>query len=235
MSVDDVTDRFSRLTTAHVADACLRVGLPVRCAPAGTRPTSAEAHVAGPALPTRHAGSVDVFLEALVSARPGDVLVIDNAGRLDEACVGDMIVQEAASAGVAALVVWGLHRDTVDVGQIGLPLWSLGALPAGPHGARERAPDALSRAQLGDVSVDATDYVFADVDGVVFVAADRLDEALGVAEGIRDTERRQADLVRSGTTLREQFDFGGFLEARDADPALTFRAHLRGVGGAVEE
>ena len=26
------------LTTPHVADACLRLGIPVRCAPVGTRP-----------------------------------------------------------------------------------------------------------------------------------------------------------------------------------------------------
>jgi regulator of RNase E activity RraA len=235
MRPDNLSDRFARLTTAHIADACLRADLPLRCAPAGTRPTSPGAHVAGRVLPARHAGSVDVFLEALESAQPGDVLVIDNAGRLDEACVGDLIVQEAATVDVAALVVWGLHRDSVDVAEIGLPVWSLGTLPAGPLAARERAPDALVRAQVGDLAVDMSDFVFADADGVVFVAADRAADVLDVAAGIRDTEGRQADLVRSGTTLREQFDFGGFVRARDADPALTFRAHLRAIGGAVEE
>jgi 4-hydroxy-4-methyl-2-oxoglutarate aldolase len=39
----------------------------------------------------QHVGSVHIFLEALADASPGDVLVVDNAGRLDEACVGDLI------------------------------------------------------------------------------------------------------------------------------------------------
>jgi regulator of RNase E activity RraA len=41
--------------------------------------------VAGRVLPVRHYGSVDVFLEALGRAEAGDVLVVDNGGRLDEA------------------------------------------------------------------------------------------------------------------------------------------------------
>jgi regulator of RNase E activity RraA len=136
---------------------------------------------------------------------------------------------------VSALVVWGLHRDTVDIADIGCPVWSLGALPAGPLGPREQPADALARAQVGDFSVDATDYVFADVDGVVFVAADRATEVIAVAEGIRDTESEQAHHVRSGTTLRDQLDFREYLRAREADPSHTFRAHLRSRGGAIEE
>jgi hypothetical protein len=37
-------------------------------------------------LPVRHYGSVDVFLEAFGRAQAGDVPVIDNGGRSDEAC-----------------------------------------------------------------------------------------------------------------------------------------------------
>ena len=60
-------------------------------------------------LPARHAGSVDVFLEAFDRAAPGDVLVADNGGRLDEACIGDLIALEAQTAGLAGMVVWGLQ------------------------------------------------------------------------------------------------------------------------------
>ena len=35
-------------------------------------------------------------------------------------------------AGIAGIVIWGLHRDTVDIMAIGLPVFSLGALPTGP-------------------------------------------------------------------------------------------------------
>jgi regulator of RNase E activity RraA len=58
------------------------------------------------------------------------VLVVDNAGRKDEACVGDLTVLEAQSAGIAAHVVWGVHRDTPELREVGLPLFSYGTYPA---------------------------------------------------------------------------------------------------------
>ena len=66
------------------------------------------------------------------TAAPGDVLVGDNGGILDEACVGDLVALEAHAAGREGMVIWGLHRDTADIRAIGLPVFSLGAIPTGP-------------------------------------------------------------------------------------------------------
>jgi hypothetical protein len=76
--------------------------------------------------------------------------------------------------------------------------------------------------------------VFGDEDGVLFVPLDRVDEVLDVAAGIAATEGRQADRIRAGTSLREQVRFGDYLTARSANPALTFRDHLRALGGEIE-
>ena len=72
--------RFAALTTAHLADACIRAQLPVRCAPAGVHAVVPGSRLAGRVCPARHAGSVDIFLEALEGAAPGEVLVADNDG-----------------------------------------------------------------------------------------------------------------------------------------------------------
>src|SRR5205823_14289002 len=64
-----------------------------------------------------------------ICAAPGDVLVVDNGGRCDESCVGDLVVLEAQAAGLGGIVIWGLHRDTADIRAIGLPVFSLGAIP----------------------------------------------------------------------------------------------------------
>jgi regulator of RNase E activity RraA len=225
-------ERFEGLTTAHVADACVRSGVPVRTvsvtAVAGTR-------VAGRVLPAQHVGSVDVFLEAFESATPGDVLVVDNGARTDEACVGDLVALEARAAGIAGIVIWGLHRDTTDIRAIGLPVFSLGALPTGPLRLDPQPADALSTATIGGWTVTREDVVLADEDGAIFVPADRLEELLASAESIRDTERRQAEAIRGGRTLREQVGFTQYLSGRAADPTLTFRQHLRAVRGAIEE
>jgi regulator of RNase E activity RraA len=229
-----VLERFDDLTRPHLADACLRAGVPVRCGPSALRAVVPGMRLAGRVLPAVHAGSVDVFLEAVSTAQPGDVLVADNGGRLDEACIGDLAVLDAAAGGVSGIVIWGLHRDSADIRRIGMPVFSLGALPTGPLRLDPRHPDALTAARVGEWTVTGDDVVFGDEDGVLFVPADRVDEVLSLAAGIAQTEGRQADDIRAGRSLREQVGFDGYLAARAANPSLTFRDHLRGVGGEIE-
>ena len=225
-------NRFEGLTAAHMADACVRAGVPVRTV---SLTAVAGGRVAGRVLPAQHVGSVDVFLEAFESAQEGDVLVVDNGGRRDEACVGDLVALEAKAAGVAGIVIWGLHRDTVYITAIGLPVFSLGARPTGPLRLDPQPADALSTATIGDWTVTREDVVLADEDGAIFVPADRVEELFGLAESIRDTEHQQADAIRAGQSLREQLRFADYLLVRAADPSLTFRQHLRLIRGAIEE
>jgi regulator of RNase E activity RraA len=235
MDQQEVRQRFAALTTAHLADACTRAHIPVRCGPALLRAVVPGSRMAGYAAPTRHVGSVDIFLEALEGAAPGDVLVVDNGGRLDESCVGDLVALEVQAAGLVGMVVWGLHRDTADIQAIGLPVFSLGAIPTGPQRLDARPADALRSATVGDWTLGREDLVLADDDGVVFVPATEAQEIFKLAEMIRDTERRQAELMRAGISLRSQVQFDTYLAQRQKTPSLSFRDHLRGVGGAIEE
>jgi 4-hydroxy-4-methyl-2-oxoglutarate aldolase len=109
------SESFSELSTPLLADACLRLDIPLRLAPAGIRPVRMETHIAGRALPVRHYGSVDIFLEALGTAQSGDILVIDHQGKLDGRCIGDLTALEAQACVLAGIIVWGVHRDRVEL------------------------------------------------------------------------------------------------------------------------
>lgn len=235
MDHQELRRRFATLTTAHLADACLRAQVPVRCAPARLHAVAPGSRLAGRVCPAQHVGSVDIFLEALEGAAPGEVLVVDNGGRLDEACVGDLVALEAQAAGLEGLVIWGLHRDTADIRAIGLPVFSLGAIPTGPQRLDVRPQDALASATVGDWAVGREDLVLGDDDGVLFVPAASAGDLFAVAETIRDTERRQAERVRAGVSLRSQLQFDRYLAQRQRTPSLSFRDHLRALGGAIEE
>jgi regulator of RNase E activity RraA len=226
---------FSTLSTPLVCDACLKLRVPARLAPPGVRPLAAGMRLAGRVLPARHYGSVDAFLEAMAAAEPGDALVIDNGGRTDEACIGDLTILEARAIGLAGIVVWGLHRDTPELLEIGFPVWSYGTYPMGPQRLDPRQDQALRSARVGDVEVSRADCVLADDDGVVFVALDGAAAILSAAGDIYERERAQAEAVASGRTLREQLRFAEYLAARSRDPSMTFRKHLRSLGGAIEE
>jgi len=191
--------------------------------------------VAGRVLPARHRGSVDVFLEAMKKAHPGDVLIVDNEGRSDESCVGDLTIMEARAWHLAGLVVRGYHRDTKELVGLGFPVFSYGSYPAGPRRLDQRGPLDLSSAQWDGFTVDGADVVFAGDDGVLFVSTTRLDDVLKIAKSIWNVERRQAERILAGKKLSEQLDFDGYLSKRNSDPSYTFRKHLRERGGAVEE
>jgi regulator of RNase E activity RraA len=219
---------------AAVADAIVRIGLPVRLGPPTVRRLDPGPAVAGPVLPVRHSGSVDVFLEALERARVGDVMVIDNDARDDEGCIGDLVALEAERAGLAGIVVWGRVRDVAELRRIGLPIWCTGTVPFGPRAARPWPEGRLERARLGDVEATAADIVVADDDGVVLVPADRIDDVLAEAALIVGRERGQVDAMRAGTPLRDQLRFADYLALRRADPTYDFRRHLAEVRGAIE-
>src|SRR5437588_11484918 len=149
MDATELAALFQVLTTPHVADACVGSGVDVRCAPSELRALGASDWVVGRVRPARHYGSVDIFLEALEHASPGEALVIDNAGRRDEAYIGDLIALETKLAGLAGMIIWGLHRDTQELLEIGLPIFSLGGCPTGPLRRDPRGAGPLVSARLG--------------------------------------------------------------------------------------
>lgn len=221
-------------TTPFIADACAQLSLAVRVGPYGLRCNFPGSKVAGPARPARHAGSVDVFLEAIAASRKGDVLVIDNGGRTDEGCIGDLVIGEAFMSGIAATICWGTHRDTAAIAAIGARVWSLGTCPNGPLELRRRTMTALTAASLGAVTVTPDDYVFADDDGVVVVAGHELDSVAATARDISSREGAQAARLLKGELLRSQFDLNTYVAKRQSDPTYTFREHLKSFGGAIE-
>ena len=234
MDNKEINTIFSELSTPLIADACLSLGVTIHVARIGIHSLVKGWKIAGRVLPARHYGSVDIFLEAMQNAEAGDILTVDNDGRDHEGCIGDLIVLEAKSVGLRGIVVWGYHRDTPELIDIGFPVFSYGSCPKGPRRAYPRASKALTMAEFGDFKLGRDDVVFADDDGVVFVPLPHVENVMACARDIWQTERRQADKIKAGQTLSQQFQFEEYLTKRTADPTYTFRKHLQKIGGAIE-
>jgi regulator of RNase E activity RraA len=212
----------------------MRLGVFMRVAPIGIKPLVPGWKIAGRVLPVRHSGSVDIFLEAMQNADAGDILTIDNDGRRHEGCIGDLTILEAKAVGLGGIALWGFHRDTAQLIEIGFPVFSYGSYPAGPKRAYPRGSDALEFARFGDFKLSAEDVAFGDDDGVVFALLQDVEEIISVARAIEETEQRQVKAIQAGKTLSRQLKFDEYLKKRSRNPELTFREHLRDIGGAIE-
>ena len=197
------------LFTPQIADACLQLKVPYRVAPAGIKPIF-PSKIFGKALPVRHYGSVDVFLEVMNNAKENDILVIDNNGRMDEGCIGDLTVLEAKAHGVKGVILWGLHRDTKELHEIQVPTFTYGSIPTGPQRLDKKEDEIFKSAKFGDFRVTKDDFVFADDDGVIFIEEKDLENVIKVAQEIRKKEIEQANKIKNGETLIDQLEFNDY-------------------------
>lgn len=124
------------LSTPLITDACIRNSFPLRLAPFGIHPILSGWKIAGSAIGVKHFGSVDVFIETIHSAKSGDILIIDNEGRTDEGCIGDLTVLEVLNAKMRGIVLWGVHRDTTEIKKDKFTRFQFWVLPFRPGSQR---------------------------------------------------------------------------------------------------
>ncbi|MEZ0384877.1 MULTISPECIES: ribonuclease E activity regulator RraA [Mycobacteriaceae] len=104
-----------------------------------------------------------------VLSEPGDggVLVIDGAGSLHTALVGDLIAELARSNGWTGLIVHGAVRDAAMLRTLDIGIKALGTNPrkSTKTGAGER--DVV--VELGGIAFVPGETVYSDDDGIVVV------------------------------------------------------------------
>ncbi len=234
LHLEKIAESLVNLTTPHLADGCIRLGIPIRVGPSALQPIRPDMRCVGRARPVRHLGSIDVYFEALDDAQLGEVMVVDNGGRLDEACIGDIVALEVQAAGLTGMIIWGLHRDSKELAEIGFPIFSIGSLPTGPQRVHARPDDVFTRATVGPHAITSSDIVVGDANGVLFLPENRLDDIVAAAVGYRETEARQLKAMAAGKSYREQSRFGEYRARRTQDPGYGFRQHLKAIELAGE-
>ncbi len=156
---------------------------------------------AGPALTVEVRPGDNLMIHAaLAVAKPGDVIVVDGKGDLSNALMGEIMCQQAAALGVAAVVIDGAVRDSVAIRELGLPVYAAGLNPNGPT---KVAPGRLNHpVSVGGVTVRPGDLVVGDADGVTVVEREKAAAMLPLAvRKLADETRRIAD-IQSRRALR---------------------------------
>ena len=194
---NDAVTRLARLDVATVHEAAGRTGdLDGRIRPIQTGVTVAGRVVTAEC----HPGDNLAIHRAVLAAESGDVLVVAAGGHL-AGYWGEILAVAAQVRGIHGLVIDGGCRDTAALRRLGFPVWSAGV---SVHGTVKAVPGHVNEpVAIGGVVARHGDYVLADDDGVVVVAAERIDAVLDAAEARRDKEERGFALLRDGATTFE--------------------------------
>lgn len=195
---------FAGLDTPGVSDAMDKLGLHGQAL--GIMPLADyPSPVVGPAYTVKYvpasvpAGTVGDFIDDVAQ---GDIVVIDNDGRMDCTVWGDIMTQYAGLRGIAATVIDGVCRDVNKALADGYPVFSTGrSMRTGKD--RVQVESINTTVAIGTVRVAARDIVVADANGVIIVPRARAREVAETAHHIEAVEAAIRQRIAQGATIGE--------------------------------
>ena len=198
-----IVDAFKKLDTTSVSDALDRLGITGGLL--GIKPVVPGTAICGQAFTVHYVpcgivkGTVGDFLD---DVEPGQVVVIDNAGRDYCTVWGDLMSITAMRMGVAGTVIDGVCRDIPAIKNMKYPIFTKGTYMV--TGKDRVFVDAVNiPVSVSGVQVKAGDIILGDETGVLLVPMERAEEVLNAAQEIAEKEALIEEAVRNGATLRE--------------------------------
>jgi regulator of ribonuclease activity A len=116
--------------------------------------------------------------EAFSTEGHGRVLVVDGAGSMQAALIGDRLAQLAVDHGWAGAIVHGPVRDVADIATMPFGIRALGTCP---FKSRKRTPGETNvTVFFGGVAFTPGEYVYVDEDGILVSADPLFGETLAI-------------------------------------------------------
>jgi regulator of RNase E activity RraA len=195
---------FEGLDTPSVSDAMDKLGLPGQCF--GIAPLDNYTQtVVGPAFTVKYVpattppGTVGDFIDDVAE---GDVVVIDNDGRIDCTVWGDIMTQYAGARRFAGTVIDGVCRDVAKALGDGYPMFTRGRfMRTGKDRVQVEAVNVTI--SVGQARVGPRDIVVADANGVIVVPRERAREIAKLAREIEGVEHQIRGEIERGRSLKE--------------------------------
>ncbi len=141
---------------------------------------------------------------AMSLAKPGDVLVVDGKGDQTAALMGTIMMTACQKLGIAGVVIDGAVRDSLEIEEMGFPVFSVGTNPNGPT---KLVPGRIGHpVSIGGVTVHPGDLVLGDADGVVIVERDKIESLLPLADRKVKDEAARIAAIQQGDTAAKWLD-----------------------------
>ncbi len=198
--------RFEKMATTNIADALDKVE--IRGAVIGIKPMYDCPKILGRAVTIKITAAgiakskYHIGVRAIDAASPGDIIVIDNRGDLNNNCWGEILSMGAKMKKISGVVIDGAARDIDACREFGFPVYARGAVPITARGRiMEESFNEVIR--IGDIQVRPGDIIMADINGVVVIPEERLGEVLEASEQILKKEEEMVGELRKGVSMLE--------------------------------
>lgn len=208
MKFDQKTrERFEKLSSTNVSDALDALGL--KGSTHGIRPMREKwRKIVGPAVTMRMTAAGEtpqkthLGMNAIAAAQAGDVIIIDNGGRMDTSCWGGILANAAKMKGVAGTVIDGCCRDLDDCIDADYTVFARGTVVCTARG-RVIEESTNQMIQFGGVQVRPGDIVMGDSSGIVIVPQEHMESVLEKAEQLWQKEEDMIAEIRAGADILE--------------------------------
>ena len=206
---EDAIERLSKFSSATVHEAQGRKG----ALSSKIKPIDRSMSFCGPAVTVVCAPRDNLMLQVAIHyARKGDVVLVA-AGEFEEAgTFGDVLGNAMKAKGVAAMVTDSGVRDTKDLIELGLPVFSGSVCIKGT--VKETIGPINHPVVFGDEIIYPGDVLRGDADGVVVVRKDEIEEVIRLSQERDDAERELIGLYKAGGTTIELCNLTEVLKAK---------------------
>ncbi len=155
---------FANLPTSNISDNMLRhYGAAARL-----RPFHRGGVLVGTAFTVKtRPGDNLLTHKAIDMAAPGDVILVDAGGTLDQAIIGEIMSSHARKRGIAGLVIDGAIRDLDAISASDFPVYACGVTHRGPY--KDGPGEINVPVSIAGMMVNPGDIIVGDADGVVAI------------------------------------------------------------------
>lgn len=202
MMMSDIVEKFKNIPATCVSDALK--GL--TNLDQAIKPVRDDLTVVGRAYTVKlRAADHKLVFKGIKEASPGDVLVIDAKGYMQNATCGDFVIGLAQTLGLGGVIIDGVVRDIAGIRALNYPVFCRGTTT----GASDKHGSGATNVPIscGQTVVHPGDIIVGDVDGVTVVPQEQAEEALQKAtERVALDEWREENILGNPQAVRDFID-----------------------------
>jgi len=153
-------------------------------------------------------------VEAINSANPGDVILIDNSGNMEISSWGGLLANGAQAKGIAGVAIDGVARDLDYFMECDFPVYARGVVVRTSRG-RIMEYETNGMIQFCNIQVRAGDVVVGDRSGISIIPQERLEDVIAKAEELDSRESSMMKDVESGKdmfSVDKKYDYANWLK-----------------------